>query len=442
MDTLKKVQHFIHSNRLFQSKDSILVGLSGGADSVVLLHILLKLGYKCVAAHCNFHLRGEESDRDETFVANLVQTYGVLYKKVDFDTVGFAKTNKISIEMAARKLRYDWFDCVARETDCQVIAVAHHKDDSIETMLLNLIRGTGLRGLTGIEPKRDNITRPLLCCTRKEIEHYASENKLEYVTDSTNLSSDYSRNKIRNQLLPLMEDINPSVRQTLFENTERFKGIENVYLQKIEDIKNEITFIENKQFYIHIGKLKQQANPFTALFELLQPYHFNADVIENIIRNLDKSSGNYFFSDTHRLLKDRAYLIVDGIELDNALIYSIAENAELIHFPIEIRLRKLDKTIGFVPSKKANTVHIDADKVEFPLTLRKWQEGDSFCPFGMSNKKKVSDFFINEKLNRNQKEDIWLLLSGNEIVWIVGMRLDNRFRITENTIRILELNVN
>lgn len=441
METLKKVRQFIDSNQLLINNDRILVGVSGGADSVVLLHILLKLGFECVVAHCNFHLRGEESMRDELFVEKLAEKYKLIYKKTDFDTVRFAKSNKISIEMAARELRYAWFKKLAPENKCQTIATAHHTDDSIETLLLNMIRGTGLKGLTGIEPRNGDIVRPVLCCTRSEIEQYAQKNKLEYITDSTNLANEYSRNKIRNLILPMMADINPSVKQSLAENISRFRGSWKIYSEKIAEIEAHITFNKENQTFVDIDKLKSQSDPKTVLFEILQKYQFNSDVISNIFEGLDKSSGKRYYSDTHRLLKDREHLIVDEIEPNNTLEFSIDESTKLISIPINLSLNKKAKNEDFIISKKSDKIHIDADKIKFPLTLRKWKKGDSFHPFGMKESKKLSDFFINKKINRNQKENIWLLVSDNKIVWIIGLRMDERFRITEKTKNILEISL-
>ncbi len=441
METLKKVRQFIDSNQLLIDNDRILVGVSGGADSVVLLHILLKLGFECVVAHCNFHLRGEESMRDELFVEKLAEKYKLIYKKTDFDTVRFAKSNKISIEMAAREMRYAWFKKLAPENKCQTIATAHHTDDSIETLLLNMIRGTGLKGLTGIEPRNGDIVRPVLCCTRSEIEQYAQKNKLEYITDSTNLANEYSRNKIRNLILPMMADINPSVKQSLAENISRFRGSWKIYSEKIAEIEAHITFNKENQTFVDIDKLKSQSDPKTILFEILQKYQFNSDVISNIFEGLDKSSGKRYYSDTHRLLKDREHLIVDEIEPNNTLEFSIDESTKSISIPINLSLNKKARNEDFIISKKSDKIHIDADKIKFPLTLRKWKKGDSFHPFGMKESKKLSDFFINEKINRNQKENIWLLVSDNKIVWIIGLRMDERFRITEKTKNILEISL-
>lgn len=440
MDMLKKVARFIETHQLLQPCERVLVGVSGGVDSVVLLHILTSLGFECVVAHCNFHLRGIESMRDEQFVRRLASEYELSYQQTDFDTAQYARINKISIEMAARKLRYDWFAQIAVETACSVIAVAHHADDSAETMLLNLIRGTGLRGLTGIAPINGNVVRPLLCAERYEIERYADTHKLPFVIDSTNASNDYSRNKIRNAILPLMAEINPAVKRTLAKNTERLSGAWRIYSQKIEEIALDITHTDNEHYFIDIKKLKHQTDPQTVLYELLQPFGFNADVTTDIYGNLSRISGSRFYSDSHFVLKDRKFLIVSKIVCVAREEYSIEEQNIAVKEPICLTFRKIERTVSFTPSKKIDKVHIDAEKLKYPLILRHWQAGDVFQPFGMSRNKKISDFFIDKKLNRCQKDAVWVLTSSaGEIIWLVGLRLDNRFRITDKTKHVLEI---
>ena len=439
METLKKVQEFIQSKQLLQPGERVLVGVSGGVDSVVLLNILLKTGFECIVAHCNFHLRGSESDRDEQFVEKLAKEYGVLFKKIDFDTKGYAKSNKISIEMAARELRYEWFNRVAKEIHSESIVVAHHADDSIETFLLNLVRGTGLKGLTGIDAKNGNIVRPLLTCTRQELEKYAKENNLQAVFDSTNASNDYSRNKIRNQVIPILSDINPSVNQTFFENTLRLRGIWKIYAEKIQDIKEKIVTENKGNIFIDIPELKKQADIQTVLYEILSAYNFNNDTVEDITQSLNNNSGLRFTSPTHRLLKDRNTLIIDEIETKNELEYKIGDGTNEITEPVHLIFKSLENIPGFQISKAADIIHVDADLLQFPLTIRKWRKGDTFQPFGMTQSKKVSDFFIDSKINLFEKEEAWLLISGEKIVWIIGLRIDNRFRITDKTHNIKEI---
>jgi tRNA(Ile)-lysidine synthase len=437
----QKVQTYIQKHQLLTTNKPIIVGVSGGTDSVALLHILHSLGYSCIIAHCNFHLRTEESDRDELFVRNIAKVYQLHYYITDFQTTDYAREHGISIEMAARDLRYNWFAKLLAENDAQAIAVAHHADDSIETMLMNLTRGTGLRGLAGIAPRNKNIVRPLLGCTRLELENYLRENNLEHVEDSTNALCDYTRNKIRNEILPLLIEINPSARQTLYANLTRFNGTLAIYQQAISAITEKI--VENVEDIVklNIEKIKDQIDIPTIMYELLAPYNFGFKVIEQVIEHLDSESGKIFHSETHRLLKDRNYLIISAkSDIENEM-YSISQDDKSVNLPFKLTINRFSNSSDFQVSKEKKRVHIDASKVKFPLTIRSWQEGDVFYPFGMKQRKKVSDFFIDNKLSLLEKEQVRLLLSGDEIVWIIGYRTDNRFRINTDTMEILEFSI-
>ena len=434
------VQTYIEKHQLLSTDGKVIVALSGGADSMVLLHLLVMLGYDCVAAHCNFHLRGEESDNDETFVRQMCRSMNIPLFVTDFDTAQYAKEQHISIEMAARDLRYDWFYRLLDEQQAQAIAIAHHADDNIETLLMNLVRGTGLRGLTGIPCRNEKVVRPLLCCTRAEIELYIAENNLRYVTDSTNAKTDYRRNKFRNIVIPLLEEINPAIRQTLYDSLERFEGSFKIYEQAIRRIEQKILTRENDKVTIDIPLLKQQADIATVLYEVLQPYGFNAAIVKQIVDNLDSESGKQFFSEHYRLTKDRTTLIVDKVTPDKMpASFSISATDTEIEHPFRITIKRQAITADFAFSTDKNRVHIDASKLQFPLELRLWKAGDIFFPLGMKQQKKLSDFFTDIKLNRPEKERTWLLLSGSEVVWVVGLRLDNRFKITKETRKVVEI---
>jgi tRNA(Ile)-lysidine synthase len=435
----QKVQTYILKHQLMVRSGRIIVGVSGGSDSVALLHILISLGYDCVIAHCNFHLRMGESDRDELFVRNLSVKLKTPYYKIDFETVKYADEHNISIEMAARDLRYGWFYELLEKLDAQAIAVAHHADDSIETLLMNLVRGTGIRGLTGIPCRNGKVVRPLLCCTRLEIENYLIVHDLEHIEDSSNSTLDYQRNKFRNSVLPLLEEINPSVRQTLYDSLERFEGSLAIYKKAIENIEKDIVKKESGIIKINIDLLKKQVHLPTVMYEILQPYGFGASTILQITEHLDGESGKLFFSDTHRLLKDRKELIVSKIEDKGEEVYLISASDIEISKPISMKLNNLTINSDFRVSKEKNRIHLDASKLKFHLQLRRWHEGDSFFPFGMQQRKKISDFFIDAKLSRLEKEQSWLLVSGKDIVWIVGQRMDNRYRVTEETKQVLEI---
>jgi len=435
----QKVLSYIQKHQLLTFDKPIIVGVSGGIDSVVLLHILVSLGYDCIIAHCNFHLRTEESNRDEKFVRSLARNYNFPFYSIDFQTTEYATNNGISIEMAARDLRYNWFSELLEKHHAQAVAVAHHADDSIETMLMNLMRGTGLRGMTGISSRNKNVVRPLLCCTRSELENYLIEHELEHVEDSTNSLSDYKRNKIRNEILPLLTEINPSIRQTLYASLDHFKGTLKIYQQAITKITEMIVDNSGETITMNIELINKQVDVPTIMYELLSPYNFNFKVIEQIIEHLDSESGKIFFSETHRLVKDRNKLIISTKCLNKENIFILSQEDEVLYFPSKLTINKFAVTEAYEVSRNNKKVHIDAAKINFPLTIRAWREGDTFYPFGMKKRKKVSDFFIDNKFSLPEKEQTRFLVSGDEIVWIIGHRLDNRFRVSEETTDILEL---
>ena len=438
----QKVQTYIEKLQLLTPKEPVIVGVSGGTDSVVLLHVLISLGYDCIVAHCNFHLRMEESNRDEEFVRKLAYSYSIPCYFIDFETTKYAENHKISIEMAARDLRYAWFEELIEKHHAQAIAVAHHADDSIETMLMNLVRGTGLRGLTGIQPRNKNVVRPLLCCTREELENYLIEHGLEHVEDSTNQENNYLRNKFRNELLPLLTEINPTARENLYKTLANLDGNFAIYQQAIDGIRSNIVDNYGNEIRLKIEQINLQIHVPTVMHELLSPYNFGTAQIEQITDALNAESGKVFYSETHRLVKDRKYLIISAKDDTKKNIYSISQTEIEITSPIQLTIRKMSIEDGFKPSKLLNCVHIDASLIQFPLELRRWNEGDAFYPLGMTQKKKLSDYFIDQKFSIPQKEQCWLLGSGGKIVWIVGHRLDNRFKITENTKDVIEISLN
>ncbi|MDH6303936.1 tRNA(Ile)-lysidine synthase [Parabacteroides sp. PF5-5] len=416
------VHTFIHKYSLLVDGKPVVVGLSGGADSVVLLAILVQLGYPCIAAHCNFHLRGKESDRDEIFATNFAKKLHVPFHKKDFDTHQYAEKEGVSIEMAARELRYRWFEELRQQTDAQAIAVAHHKDDQVETVLMNLIRGTGIRGVRGMLPTNGYIIRPLLSASRKEILSWLEKEGLNYVTDSTNLSDAYTRNFVRLRVIPLLEEINPAARETIFRTAEHLASVELIYQSVIEEARSSVL----KDNRICIEKLLAYPAPETILYEILTPYNFTRTLSESIFEALDKESGKTFFSSSHRLVKDRKHLLLSPIEKKE--------------IPIELSYRKVVLKEEFTIEKDKNIAYFDYDKLTFPLSVRNWQPGDWFVPFGMKGRKKLSDFFSDQKYSLPEKEQAWLLCSGEDIIWIIGERTDNRFRIDKTTKSILIVN--
>ncbi|GHT18904.1 tRNA(Ile)-lysidine synthase [Bacteroidia bacterium] len=437
---LQQISTFIAKNHLLKHDKPVIVGLSGGADSVALLDILQKLAYKCVAAHCNFLLRGAASEADEVFVTKLCSEGNVTLFVKKFETKQFARAKNISIEMAARELRYQWFESLLTENDAQAIAVAHHQNDNIETLLLNLARGTGLKGLCGIPVRNGNVVRPLLNVSKLDIENYIKVNNLHFVSDSTNFENNFKRNKIRNEVLPLLAMLNPSIEHTLAEEINHFKGIYRVYESCIENIKNELLTIENNLIKIQINKLLQQSDIPAVLFETIKNYGFNFAQTLQIVNVLNAESGKMFYSEKHQLIKDRDFILIKQKILNNTENeYLIELNCKKIDKPIDLELKKYSKKNDFILKNSKNIIQIDYNKIKFPLILRKWKSGDFFFPFGMKKTQKLSDFLINNKISLSEKEDIWLLLSDSQIVWIVGHRLDNRFRIDKNTQTIFEI---
>ncbi|MCE8465950.1 tRNA lysidine(34) synthetase TilS [Bacteroides nordii] len=416
----KKIAQYIDNERLFPINARIIVALSGGADSVALLRILHTLGYDCEAAHCNFHLRGTESDRDEMFVRKLCKTMRTPLHTIDFATEQYAIEKKISIEMAARELRYQWFAEIKEKTKADVIAVAHHQDDSVETVLLNLIRGTGINGLLGIRPKNGDIVRPLLCISRKEITDYLQNAGQEYMTDSTNLQDEYTRNKIRLNLLPLMQEINPLVKEHIIDTSNYLNDVNRIYNKGIEEGKQRVIEKGN----IRIVPLLKEPSPEALLFEILYPLGFNAAQTKNILTMLEGQTGKQFISkDGWRVVKNRELLLIDKKEKqENPPFCLIKEEKEY--------------TKDFIIPREKHIACFDTDKLIGEINLRKWQTGDIFIPFGMKGKKKVSDYLTDRKFSIIQKENQWVLCCGDKIIWIVGERTDNRFRIDEKTKKV------
>jgi tRNA(Ile)-lysidine synthase len=436
---LRKLVRFVEEEKLFYRDEKILVAVSGGVDSVVLLDLLCEMEIECGVAHCNFHLRDDESDGDFEFVKNLANAKGLAFYSKDFDTKKYATENKISIEMAARDLRYSWFKEIREAFDYKYIAIGHHADDVAETVLINLARGTGIHGLSGIKSKLGNIVRPLLPFPRKQLLGYAKEKSIEFREDSTNAETDFVRNKIRHHIMPVLEEINPSIRTTMTENVQRFREVEQIYNRVIQENRLHLVFTRENQLLISIPKLRELLAPVSHLFELLSPYGFHHRDVRKIAESIHGISGKLFYSATHQLLRDREYLILTEISENDTKEYLISEEDRILEIPLEMKISKLDRTPGFKFPTNPEIACFDSNLLKFPLSLRKWKEGDSFRPIGMKGKKKISDFFIDQKFSLQQKENTWLLLSGSKIVWVVGHRMDDRFKITAATTKIFRL---
>ena len=431
----EQIQQYIIQHQLLSGEKPVVVGISGGADSVALLHILVSLGYKCIAAHCNFNLRGDESFRDEQFTIDFTKRLQVPLCKISFETNKYAQENRLSGEMAARELRYRWFEELLNTYDADAVAVAHHRDDSVETLLINLTRGSGLTGLTGIKPKNGNVVRPLLCVSREDIYTYIEKNGLEYVTDSSNSSDIYTRNFIRLKVIPLLEEINPSVKASLARTANHLYDASLIYNHSIEEARKVI--IQNNR--LSISALLSFPAPATILYEMLKPYGFSRTVCESIFTVLDKDSGKIFYSSTHRLLKDRSDLLIDVLSGEDNRAYLINLEDDNVDLPVELKPEIVVIKEDYQIEKDKKFAYFDFDKLSFPLVLRHWQEGDWFVPFGMKGKKKISDYFSDKKFSLFDKEKTWLLCSGQDVIWIVGERTDNRYRIEKTTKRVLKL---
>lgn len=431
----EQIQQYIIQHQLLSGEKPVVVGISGGADSVALLHILVSLGYKCIAAHCNFNLRGDESFRDEQFTIDFIKRLQVPLCKISFETNKYAQENRLSVEMAARELRYRWFEELLNTYDADAVAVAHHRDDSVETLLINLTRGSGITGLTGIKPKNGNVVRPLLCVSREDIYAYIENNGLEYVTDSSNSSDIYTRNFIRLKVIPLLEEINPSVKASLARTANHLYDASLIYNHSIEEARKVI--IQNNR--LSISALLSFPAPATILYEMLKPYGFSRTVCESIFTILEKDSGKIFYSSTHRLLKDRSDLLIDVLSGEESKAYLINLEDDNVDLPVELKPEIVVIKEDYQIEKDRKFAYFDFDKLSFPLVLRHWQEGDWFVPFGMKGKKKISDYFSDKKFSLFDKEKTWLLCSGQDVIWIVGERTDNRYRIEKTTKRVLKL---
>lgn len=432
-----------YANRegLIEPQENILLGISGGLDSIVMHDLFNKSNIKYAIAHCNFGLRGDESDEDEIFVRELAKDNNVEIHTKKFDTKNYAIENKISIQMAARKLRVEWFEQLIKECDYVSYATAHHKDDQIETFFVNLLRSTGISGLHGILPQKDKLIHPMLFSNREEITNYALKNKLAFRQDSSNLKKDYLRNKIRHDLLLQLKNINPDYAEILTNNISRFRQAEAIYKKEIERAKEKLIIKEKDGIKIPISKLLQLDPIETYLYEMVSPFNFNISDVNDIVKSFDASSGKQFLSSTHRIIKDRDFLILTELnnpsKKDNR--YSISMNCVKVESPINLIFEHIEKTEKIDFPANNDIAFFDFHKLEFPLSIRKWEKGDFFNPIGMNHKKLLSDFFIDQKLSILEKENTWLLTSNNKIVWIIGLRIDNRFKITDSTRKILKI---
>ena len=430
---------YISSQNLFGENDRILLTISGGMDSMVMLNLFVSAKLKIGIAHCNFNLRGNESDEDANFVRLFAQENAIPYFEKSFDTIEFATERKCSIQEAARELRYRWFEMVIIQENYQSFATAHHFDDQIETFFINLFRGTGVKGLRGILPKNGNCIRPLLFATRDEISDYATKYNVLYREDSSNQSEKYLRNRIRHQILPALKSTKGNFKIGFEKTFTLLSGAEKFIDTEINKLKKKLFLYDEDQIRIPIDELKKLEFIGFYLYELLKSFDFNEDVISKIPTALNKSSGKIFLSKTHQLLVDRQYLIISPVVETKPETYLIeAGKTELLN-PVKLKFDNFANTEKTIIDPNRNVAQFDFDKIEFPLKLRIWEEGDFFYPFGMKGRKKVSDYFIDQKFSLVEKQKTWILLSGENIIWIVGHRMDNRVKIDQQTKTIFKI---
>jgi tRNA(Ile)-lysidine synthase len=426
----------------------LIIAVSGGIDSIVLTDLLHKSGFDFTIAHCNFKLRGEESERDELFARSLEKKYNKQGLVKSFDTEKFAEENKLSIQEAARELRYNWFEEIKKElsvinhpSSSIYIVTAHHADDNIETVLLKLFRGTGLKGLTGIKPfdKQRALIRPLLFAKRNEIIQYAKENDLQWVEDSSNSSDKYARNFVRNELLPLAKKHFNNIENNLLNNIERFIEIEEVYNEAILQQKQKLIEVKGNEIHIPVLKLKKTNSLKTIVWEIIKAFNFYSAQIEEVIKLFDANNAAYVQSSSHRIIKNRNWLIIAAHQSEIQQHILIEENDHEIVFNSGKLLIEQIQTSNFKLQTSNNVAYLNKNEIEFPLLLRKWKQGDYFYPLGMKKKKKMSRFFIDLKLSPTEKENAWVIESNKKIIWVVGYRIDDRFKILPSTKEILKI---
>ncbi len=445
---LEQFQAYINRYHLIAEGEKVILALSGGIDSMVLMDLLLKAKVEFVAAHCNFHLRGEESNGDDWFVRKFAEKRGIQCFVKHFETEKYATNHGISIEMAARDLRYGWFEQLRQELGYDKIAVAHHADDQAETFFINLLRGAGLNGLKGMKPKNGVIIRPLLWASREQIRKYAVENHIVWREDHTNVESVYLRNRIRNQLLPVFDELQPEARQGLYKSLGHLSAENELYRSLLKEKLVQIVERDGEIQRLPYSKIIKAEVPepvegptysFQLLFEWLRQYGFNTDQCHFIFDAIGTGVGNQYCSTTHRLVIGRDELQLFEIKEDSNDEIQIEIGEEKILSPVHLCFSKLEKTPDFVIDKSPIVAQLDFDKLKFPLTLRRWRHGDRFHPFGMKGSKLLSDFFVDQKFSEYQKQNVWLLVSADDdILWVVGYRIDDHFKIGNDTKTVFE----
>jgi len=441
MHLLDSFRSFIEEEKLFPKKAHLLLAVSGGLDSVVLLDLCRDAGYSLGILHCNFSLRGEESNRDEAFVRQLAQQYNIPVQVQLFDTLAYAGEKGLAVQVAARELRYHWFEeqRLQSKTQPAFIVTAHHLDDNIETSLFNYFKGTGIAGLRGMLPLRDHIARPLLFATREQLADHARERGLQWVEDSSNASDKYARNYLRHHLLPVVKKIFPGVEQQLAGNLQRLRETEMIYREAIDRIRLSLVEQKGEEYHIPVLKLQKQTAPRTVLYEIIRDFGFSAAQTAEVLALCESASGRYVASATHRVIRNRAWLVI-------APQPGTADNWLLIEKPGtyttqwgQLLVEQQSVPAGEVATPDPQVALLDTREVQFPLLLRRWRPGDYFYPLGMGKKKKIARFFIDQKLSKTQKEQALVIEMDKKIIWIPGHRIDDRFKVRSGTTHIWRL---
>ncbi|QYJ67933.1 tRNA lysidine(34) synthetase TilS [Flavobacterium litorale] len=432
---LLQLQKHIDQNLSFLKGKNLLLATSGGVDSMVMVHLFKELQYTITIAHCNFNLRGEESDNDENFIRQYAQDNNIPVYVTRFNTERFASDNKLSIQVAARQLRYAWFHELLQENKLDYILTAHHLDDTIETFLINLTRGTGIEGFTGIPEQNGKIVRPLLPFSRAAIVAYAKANTITWREDSSNASDKYLRNKLRHDVIPTLRLLNPSFSDSFQATLNHLQQVKSLAEDASVLIYKEVVTEGEGQKIINITSLLRLPNYRAYLYQWLQPFGFTA--WDDIYALPTAQSGKQVFTAGYRLLKDRETVLLEPIKNEDTQVYEITSEQDKIDYPVKLILQNIKE---YTTVSDKNQIFIDSKLIKFPLFVRKWQEGDYFYPFGMDGqRKKVSKFFKDEKMSLSEKENTWLLCSENNIIWIIGRRADDRYKVTGKTTTILKI---
>lgn len=424
---IQRFENHIAEKFSFLKDKKLLLATSGGLDSMVMLHLFQKMNFDIGIAHCNFQLRGLESFGDQNFIQDYAEKNNILVFVTQFDTENFAKDYKLSTQVAARALRYDWFQELLETKNYDYLLTAHHSDDNLETFLINVTRGTGLDGLTGIPEQNEQIIRPLLIFSRDEIENYAKENNIQWREDSSNASDKYLRNKIRHHIVPIFKELNPNFLNSFQKTQNYLQEAQNMVEDASIMIYQQVAKEKGNEIHLDLKKLKQLPNYKSYLYQWLVEYQFSA--WDDIYDLVESQSGKQVFSNDFILLKNRDFLILSEKKNKETAIYFIEKNQKEVKIPLNIAICKVND----ISETDSNTIFVDEDCLQYPLTIRKWKEGDFFYPFGMKGNKKVSKYFKDEKMSLIDKENTWLLCSGNNVVWIISKRLDDRFKVTQNT---------